>query len=305
MSDKEDLETNTNTRRYTMGLFSKETCTFCGKEAGAMSRIKLRSKEYMCKDCEALCSKYIEPSRLTRDEILAHMEDMRKKVILYNNVFEPYPNKDATIGRGKEGGVIFCDDLGMFQVKDNVTHKNRNLPELFRYDQVSNYSYFLDKTGSSGGDRVDMGVSISLRTVDRFNSTNNSLHPAKSISADEIKLVLYKSLADKEIRSRQNVPQSIIGKFDVIFGKHDTSKAMFQSFSKSDMRNIQAGTEILKSGLAMFKAQKAQNSGEEINQTAYDAQMQTTGNAMNDALTGGLAQYTRNADEAERRAWGA
>ena len=35
-----------------MGFFSKETCTFCGKEVGMLSRSKLATKEFICNDCK-------------------------------------------------------------------------------------------------------------------------------------------------------------------------------------------------------------------------------------------------------------
>ena len=35
-----------------MGLFSKEACTFCGTEVGALKRSKLATKEFICNDCK-------------------------------------------------------------------------------------------------------------------------------------------------------------------------------------------------------------------------------------------------------------
>ena len=35
-----------------MGLFSKETCEFCSKQAGLLGRKKITDKKYICKECE-------------------------------------------------------------------------------------------------------------------------------------------------------------------------------------------------------------------------------------------------------------
>lgn len=42
-------------------LFSKQTCAFCGKEVGALSRKRLSDKNYICKECEKNCSAFLDP----------------------------------------------------------------------------------------------------------------------------------------------------------------------------------------------------------------------------------------------------
>ena len=41
-----------------MGLFSKETCTFCNTEVGALKPSKLATKEYICNDCKRKTNRY-------------------------------------------------------------------------------------------------------------------------------------------------------------------------------------------------------------------------------------------------------
>ena len=54
--------------------FGKQTCAFCGKEVGMMGRDKIKNDEFICSDCKRTCSRYIQVYRLTKDELLDHME---------------------------------------------------------------------------------------------------------------------------------------------------------------------------------------------------------------------------------------
>ena len=59
-----------------MGLFSKETCCFCGKEVGMMSRTKLADGNYICNDCRYLTHPFIRIDRLDREQVTALMQEM-------------------------------------------------------------------------------------------------------------------------------------------------------------------------------------------------------------------------------------
>ena len=48
---------------FLSNLFSKQTCAFCDKEVGALSRKKLHDGNYICKECEKNCSAFLDPSR--------------------------------------------------------------------------------------------------------------------------------------------------------------------------------------------------------------------------------------------------
>ena len=63
-----------------MGLFSKEACTFCGKEVGAMHRSKLATKEYICSDCRNKTHAFARMDYTSRDEAARMMETVPQDV---------------------------------------------------------------------------------------------------------------------------------------------------------------------------------------------------------------------------------
>ena len=46
--------------------FGKQTCAFCGKEVGMMSRDKIKNDEFICSDCKRTCSRFIQVYRMTK-----------------------------------------------------------------------------------------------------------------------------------------------------------------------------------------------------------------------------------------------
>ena len=59
-----------------MGLFSKEACTFCGKEVGMMHRSKLASKEYICSDCRNKTNPFARMDYTSREAAQRMMETL-------------------------------------------------------------------------------------------------------------------------------------------------------------------------------------------------------------------------------------
>lgn len=68
------------------GTFGKQTCAFCGNEVGMMKRTKIKNKEFICNDCGCGCSRYIQKYRYTKDELLGHMEYMKRQGRLYEQL---------------------------------------------------------------------------------------------------------------------------------------------------------------------------------------------------------------------------
>ena len=61
-----------------MGLFSKESCCFCGKEVGLMSRTKLVDGNYICDECKHLTHPFIRIDHLNRDKVASLMQEMEE-----------------------------------------------------------------------------------------------------------------------------------------------------------------------------------------------------------------------------------
>ena len=56
-----------------MGLFSKETCAFCGTEVGALKRSKLATKEFICNDCKRKTNYFARMSYTSKEIGRAHV----------------------------------------------------------------------------------------------------------------------------------------------------------------------------------------------------------------------------------------
>ena len=63
--------------------FGKQPCAFCGAEVGMLKRTKIKDKSFICNECSCGCSRYIQRYRYTKDELLGHMEYMKRQGSLY------------------------------------------------------------------------------------------------------------------------------------------------------------------------------------------------------------------------------
>ena len=64
-----------------MGLFSKEKCFICGKEAGTLNRVKIKSGEFICMDCRRKCHPFVHIAYLTEEQVEAQIEEMEKEPV--------------------------------------------------------------------------------------------------------------------------------------------------------------------------------------------------------------------------------
>ena len=88
-------------------------------------------------------------------------------------------------------------------------------------------------------------------------------------------------------------------KFDYIFGVHDDERGLFGfGRSKAEKREDAAAIGM---AAAIGTAFKAATKGEEAVTEADKEKLKEGINAMNDAATGGMAVYTRRADDAEAK----
>lgn len=288
-----------------MGLFSKEACAICGKEVGALKRTKIQNKEFICNECDDECSQYVDLYLLTKDDVISHIETMRMQEKLYAEVFEPVKAKENRITGRKNGGISFCDELGMFRVIDGFGNSGRKMHEIFRYDQVMGYEPYAETVPGKNDEYSEIGVKINFAGNDRLgmgDSYGKRQHP---FVEKEIKLCLEKKPSQKDAEKAIDTAESICRKFDWIFGVDDSSKALIQiGLTKDEKRKVQAGTDMVKGGLSMLKAAKAKKAGEEVDEEAVKDQLQKAADSASDANTSGLAKYTRAADEAEQRVRG-
>ena len=281
-------------------IFGKKNCALCGKECGMMHRSKIKNKEFLCSDCGNLCSKYIRLSELTLDEIKGHIEYMKRQNRLYEEVYSKEGKKSTCPSTVKEMGIEFCDDLGMFRIVYRSDTSRGKLKELFRYDQVAGYEEYIEETPATEQGKnpefKECGLKIKLLggNMSNVNTDNKKgLRPHPYIKR-EIKVCF-----SKKNQSDMQYVLNAKRHFDYIFGVHDDERGLFGfGRSKAEKREDAAAIGM---ATALGTAFKAATKGEDSITDEEKERLREGMDALNDAATGGMAVYTRRADEAEQR----
>ena len=78
-----------------MGLFSKEACTFCGKEVGMMHRSKLATKEYICSDCRRKTNAFARMDYTSREAAQRMMDTLADESARYQSELERLEAENA------------------------------------------------------------------------------------------------------------------------------------------------------------------------------------------------------------------
>ena len=112
-----------------MGLFSKEICFHCGNKVGALSRIKLKSGEFLCTDCQKLGNPFIHIAYLTRDQAEALLREAKENEAHYQQVRFNF-RKTSRMVIGKEWAFYDNFQTGEFVLE---TPETKNYPNHFVY----------------------------------------------------------------------------------------------------------------------------------------------------------------------------
>ncbi|MDO4650940.1 MAG: DUF4428 domain-containing protein [Eubacteriales bacterium] len=284
-------------------LFKKQNCTLCGKECGTLGRTKLRDGEYVCKDCIRECSRYARVSEFTKEDLIGHIEYMKQQERIYNECFMSGKRNSYPSGsRCQE--IVFCDEIGMFEIVDRKAADHKMYHELFRYDQVAGYEpYVKYGTAKEGGKEQpfeEYGVKITLYGARDINVGNEEeLRGRRSHPYVKQSIVICFSKDEKEY-NRADYSKNVIEHFDHIFGVNDDATALF-SFkgSKNQQRQNEALKDMGKMFSATFKAAKAGEGSAEME--AAKEQFEKTKASADANLTHGLSKYSEAADAAEER----
>jgi len=273
--------------------FGKQPCAFCGAEVGMLKRTKIKNGDLICNDCGHGCSRYIQKYRYTKDELLGHMEYMKRQNALYEKLEGKHTSMVPTATNLH--AVEFYDEHGMFHIFDRDKDRQGFLRELFRYDQVAKYEPYLEEgePDEPGKPKVfgECGVDITLVGADQPTEEIRKGLRAHPYITETIRV----RINDRDKHCGELEVNQIIHHFDYIFGVNDDTKGLFD-FGPTKQQRREG--EALKAMTGMFGAAiKAAKTGEVSEETA--AQVQDAMNKVDDAATGGLAKYTRLADEAE------
>ena len=273
--------------------FGKQTCAFCGKEVGMMGRDKIKNDEFICSDCKRTCSRYIQVYRFTKDELLGHMEYMKRQGKLVESMEGLKERRVPSAGRQ---GILFYDEAGMFRIYD-VDKDHRYAMEMIRYDQVAKYEPYIDEAepDEPGKEKVfgECGVKLTLvGGMDDLSQMPKGLRAHPYITQE---ITVKVNDRDKHI-GELDVNQ-IIGHFNSIFGVGDDTKGLFSFGPTTQQRREGAALKAM--GSMFGAAIKAAKTGEVPEDAA--AKVADAMNKVDDAATSGLSKYTRLADEAEAK----
>ena len=116
-----------------MGLFSKESCAFCGTEVGALKRSKLATKEFICNDCKRKTNYFARMSYTSRDAAQRMMDTLGQEAADFEASFDAAEGRFARAERG-----FNTWDLGSKRVhyRCNTTTGafQINMSEMSRYE---------------------------------------------------------------------------------------------------------------------------------------------------------------------------
>ena len=274
-------------------LFGKKTCALCGAECGVMHRDKIKNKEYVCSDCARKCSQFVRLSEMDKETVREHIDFMAKRNRIHEQCFKKTSLYPSTV---KEFAIEFCDDIGMLSIFDRRNVKNKVNREVIRYDEIASYEYYkeTDKPSDGGAETFkEDGVILRLVQPLGFNDAQakKGLRPHPYIKR-EIKLCFRKS--EKDTDYADNALQHL----DFIFGVHDSERGLFSfGLSKAQKRDLKATTDMAKIMGGIINAAVSGNA--DPNDPALQEQMAKAQESVADAKSGGLAVYSRRADEAE------
>jgi len=258
-----------------------------------MSRDKIKNDEFICSDCKRTCSRYIQVYRLTKDELLGHMEYMKRQGKLVESMENLKARRVPSAGRQ---GILFYDEAGMFRIYD-VDQDHRYAMEMIRYDQVAKYEPYIDEAepDEPGKEKIfgECGVKITLvGGMDDLTRMPKGLRAHPYITQE-----ITVKVNDRDKHMGELDVNQIISHFNSIFGVNDDTKGLF-SFGPTTQQKRER--EAMKAMGGMFKeAIKAAKSGEVSEEAA--SKVAEAMNKVDDAATTGLAKYTRLADEAEEK----
>ncbi|MCQ2531759.1 MAG: hypothetical protein MJ093_03530 [Saccharofermentans sp.] len=277
-------------------IFGKKTCCLCGAECGVMGRTGIKNKEYVCSNCETKCSANCRISELDKAGVEDHIKLMEKQEAMYQKYFESAKKKIYPSGLDEQQ-IIFMDEIGMFTIRSKHDVKRKVNHEMFRYDTVDTYDYYLKTKKDDKGNDIFVEDGIKLRFVQPNNSgvatTATSGRMAHPYAKREVIVVFRKK--EKDISYAENCIQYL----DNIFGVHRNDTALFGGASAQKKSEFKAGADML-SAMASIAKTAAKNGVEDaVNQADLKAKMEQAIDSANDAQTMGLSKYTKAADAAE------
>lgn len=131
-----------------MGLFSKESCAFCGTEVGALKRSKLATKEFICNDCKRKTNYFARMSYTSRDAAQRMMDTLGQEAADFEASFDAAEGRFARAERGfntwdlgsKRVHYRCNTTTGAFQINMSEMSRYEHIP-VFWFDRMLPYEF--------------------------------------------------------------------------------------------------------------------------------------------------------------------
>jgi len=131
-----------------MGLFSKETCAFCGTEVGALKRSKLATKEFICNDCKRKTNYFARMSYTSREAAQRMMDTLAQEEADFEASFDAAEGRFARAERsfntwdlGDKRVHYRCNTtIGAFQLNMSEMSRYAHIPVLW-FDRMMPYEF--------------------------------------------------------------------------------------------------------------------------------------------------------------------
>ena len=131
-----------------MGLFSKETCAFCGTEVGALKRSKLATKEFICNDCKRKTNYFARMSYTSKEAAQRMMDMLAQEEADFEASFDAAEGRFARAERsfntwdlGDKRVHYRCNTtIGAFQLNMSEMSRYEHIP-VFWFDRMMPYEF--------------------------------------------------------------------------------------------------------------------------------------------------------------------
>ena len=193
-----------------MGLFSKEACTFCGKEVGIMHRSKLKTKEFICSDCRNKTNPFARMDYTTRDAAQKMMEqlpqdaewlqsELKRLEAERTSRFVVQDDRDYDLG-SKRVNYKCVHALGVFQLYYSSLSHYQYSPVLY-FDRILPYQFESDMDSTFFADSRRAEI---MDKDAEFVKVNVSKDAEGKITSCEV-VIPYQDNCIHEIKISENV----------------------------------------------------------------------------------------------------
>ena len=189
-----------------MGLFSKEACTFCGKEVGMLGRSKLATKEFICNDCKRKTNYFARMDYTSKEDAQWMMDNMAQEEAdfeaSYDGAESRFDSAERSFNTWDLGSLRVHyrrnTRTGGFQIKLNDMSRYASIPVLY-FDTMIPYEFASENSNLAEIRRMDIiDTSANYVTVDEDKDSEGKVTSCTVV-------IPYNDKCIREIRLKNDV----------------------------------------------------------------------------------------------------